>query len=159
MTDQPRTWSIDAAAAELGRDRRTVAAACRELEPAEIVGGKRRFHLAAIVEALGARAALRGPSPALEAAQARKLAAEAELAEMRLARARAAVVPVADFAPIWEETRSAIRARLLAIPGAVAPAVAAETREGQCAALLREAIHGALADLAAAPVEEIEGAN
>ena len=52
----------------------------------------------------------------LTAERIRKVAAEAQLAEMELAKARHEYVGVADVASAWSEVLSAVRGRLLSVP-------------------------------------------
>ena len=54
--------------------------------------------------------------PDLNEERARKVAAEAQLAEMELAKARREFVAVADVASAWGEVLSAVRGRLLSMP-------------------------------------------
>ena len=68
----------------------------------------------------------RATAPAdLEEAKARKLAAEAELAEYQLAQARGEFIAVADLTTRVGPMLDTFRAKLLAIPGRLAPHVVA----------------------------------
>lgn len=59
-------------------------------------------------------------------ARTRKVAAEAEIAELELAKIRNDLAIVADVVKAWEDVLSAMKAKLLAIPTKVGPALAAE---------------------------------
>lgn len=60
----------------------------------------------------------------IDVARQRKTAAEAELAEIELAKARADVVGIEDVAKQWDTILTGVRTRLLAMPTKVAPMVA-----------------------------------
>ena len=72
----------------------------------------------------------------LTAERTRKLAAEAQLAEMELAKARHEYVAVADVAGAWSEVLSAVRGRLLSMPTTLATIVANENEVARCQAII-----------------------
>jgi hypothetical protein len=143
MAMVPQGWSISAIAVELGRDRRTVAAACAQVEPC---GSDRRgklYRLADVVPML-----VSGGKPAdVEEAKARKLAAEAELAEITLAKARRELVAIDAVAQAVGDEYAAVRAKLLSLPTKLAPLVAIEEREAACRDLIERGITEALNEL------------
>ena len=59
----------------------------------------------------------------INVARQRKTAAEAELAEIELAKARADVLGIEDVAKQWDAILTGVRTRLLAMPTKVAPMV------------------------------------
>ena len=59
-------------------------------------------------------------------ARTRKVAAEAEIAELELAKIRNDLALVADVVKAWEDVLAAMKAKLLAIPAKVGPALASE---------------------------------
>ena len=59
-------------------------------------------------------------------ARTRKVSAEAEIAELELAKIRNDLAIVADVVKAWDEVLSALKAKLLAIPTKVGPALSAE---------------------------------
>ena len=83
----------------------------------------------------------------LTAERTRKLAAEAQLAEMELAKARHEFVAVADVASAWGEVLSAVRGRLLSMPTTLATIVANENEVARCQAIVETQIHEALTEL------------
>ena len=83
----------------------------------------------------------------LTAERTRKLAAEAQLAEMELAKARHEYVAVADVASAWSEVLSAVRARLLSMPTTLATIVANENEVARCQAIIETHVHEALTEL------------
>ena len=84
---------------------------------------------------------------ALTAERTRKLAAEAQLAEMELAKARHEYVAVADVASAWGEVLSAVRSRLLSMPTTLATIVANENEVARCQAIIETHVHEALTEL------------
>jgi phage terminase Nu1 subunit (DNA packaging protein) len=83
----------------------------------------------------------------LEEARRRKLAAEAELAEIEAAKQRGDVVPVEDVAKVVADQLTACRARLLSIPTKLAPVLISSTDLVECRALLEAAVDEALHEL------------
>ncbi len=83
----------------------------------------------------------------LTAERTRKLAAEAQLAEMELAKARHEYVGVADVAGAWSEVLSAVRGRLLSMPTTLATIVANENEVARCHAIIETHVHEALTEL------------
>ena len=83
----------------------------------------------------------------LTAERTRKLAAEAQLAEMELAKARHEYVGVADVAGAWSEVLSAVRGRLLSMPTTLATIVANENEVARCQAIIETHVHEALTEL------------
>jgi phage terminase Nu1 subunit (DNA packaging protein) len=88
---------------------------------------------------------------AAEQARRRRLAALAKTAEFDLAVKRGRYLPVSDIVRTWTNICAAIRARVLAIPRAVAERVVVEARTGPAAvdALLTAEVRDALRELAA----------
>ena len=87
--------------------------------------------------------------PDLNEERARKVAAEAQLAEMELAKARREFVAVADVASAWGEVLSAVRGRLLSMPTTLATIVANENEVARCQAIVENQVHEALTELSA----------
>ena len=83
----------------------------------------------------------------LTAERTRKLAAEAQLAEMELAKARHEYVGVADVSSAWSEVLSAVRGRLLSMPTTLATIVANENEVARCQAIIETHVHEALTEL------------
>ena len=83
----------------------------------------------------------------LTAERTSKLAAEAQLAEMDLAKARHEYVSVADVASAWSEVLSAVRGRLLSMPTTLATIVANENEVARCQAIIETHVHEALTEL------------
>lgn len=83
----------------------------------------------------------------LDEARTRKLSAEAELAEIELAKAKGDLVPAALVITAWEEVLRAMKAKLLAIPSKAAPVLAAEDNPGEVQKLLDIEIEEALNEL------------
>jgi len=75
------------------------------------------------------------------------MAAEAQLAEMELAKARHEYVSVADVAGAWGEVLSAVRGRLLSMPTTLATIVANENEVARCQEIIERHAHEALTEL------------
>ena len=95
----------------------------------------------------------------IDVARQRKTAAEAELAEIELAKARADVVSINDVALQWDAVLGACRTRLLGVPTKVAPMVAVETDQSLVKDTLEDAIYTALGELAADWVSDEPGGD
>lgn len=143
MAMTPQGWSISALAVELGKDRRSIAAACADLEPCARSGKADLYRMADVIAALGA-----GIKPkSFDDAKTRKMAADAELAELELQRQRGEIVPIKEVVATVSAEYAATRAKLLAIPTKLAPRIALETEEAACRALLTREITEALNEL------------
>ena len=84
----------------------------------------------------------------LEKSRRRKLAAEAELAELELAKAREAVISVEIHGKVVGNICDIIRTKLLSVPSKIAPAVALETDQGICKNIIDDEVRGSLTELA-----------
>jgi len=85
----------------------------------------------------------------IDVARQRKTAAEAEMAEIELARARADVVAIDDVQKQWDAILSGVRTRMLAVPTKVAPMVAVESDQSLVKEMIADGVHTALGELAA----------
>ena len=83
----------------------------------------------------------------LDEARTRKLTAEAELAEIELAKAKGDLVPTEMVIKAWIDVLSAMKAKLLAIPSKAAPVLAAEDNPGEVQKLLDSELEEALNEL------------
>lgn len=83
----------------------------------------------------------------LEEAKRRKLAAEAELAEIEAAAKRGELVPIDTVARVISDQFTACRARLLSIPTKLAPVLISSTDIVECRTLLEAAVDEALHEL------------
>lgn len=117
MAKKPKGWSITDLAKEFGRDRRTVAAAVATLKPIGKTGRSKLYSRDDAAPLLSGG----GAPTRFDAAKARKMEAEAELAENEVRKARAAVVIIADAVKVLAEPLMAVRAKLLALPSKLAP--------------------------------------
>jgi len=83
----------------------------------------------------------------LEEAKARKMAAEAELAELELAKARGDLITVDDAVKGAEKLFERLRARLIAVPGKEAHRFVGIKRLPQANKALRDVVDSALVEL------------
>ncbi len=144
MAMVPRGWSISALSVELDRDRRTIAAACADLTP---IGKDGRSVFYRLTDVLAKLAPAKAPADADEA-RSRKLAAEAEIAEMQRDRMRGELIDISSVENVVAEEYGAVRSKLLALPGKLAPMVAIEADEITCRDLIERGITEALDELA-----------
>lgn len=81
-------------------------------------------------------------------ARTRKVAAEAEIAELELAKVRGELALVQDVVKAWDDVLAALKAKLLAIPTKMGPILAAETDAGNIQQQLEDQIRECLYELA-----------
>ena len=80
-------------------------------------------------------------------ARTRKVNAEAEIAELELARGHGTLVIAVDVVQAWEEVLGALKGKLLSIPTKAAPVVSAEPDAAQCQHILEDLMNEALEEL------------
>jgi len=83
------------------------------------------------------------------AARARKMEADAQMAELELLQAKRKLVPAEDVAGAWTDVLAAMKAKLLAMPSVVAPVCATETDLPTIQSILENQIREALDELSA----------
>lgn len=114
-------------------------------------GNEHRFDLAAVVrwrEDEAARAATGNTEGIdLDAARLRKVAAEAALTELEVAKKRGQLVEIEAVATVVGEQFAAVRARLLSLPTKLAPLLAASTDLNEVQVLLQQGVNEALSEL------------
>lgn len=93
-------------------------------------------------------------------ARTRKVAAEAAIAELELAKVRNELALVGDVVKAWDDVLSAMKAKLLALPAKMGPILAAETDAALIQKKLEEQIRDCLDELANYdPLSDPAGAN
>jgi len=80
-------------------------------------------------------------------ARTRKVNAEAEIAELELAKLKGVLVVAEDVTTAWEDVLGAFKGKLLSIPSKAAPVVASELEAGGCQKILEDLINEALTEL------------
>jgi phage terminase Nu1 subunit (DNA packaging protein) len=80
-------------------------------------------------------------------AQTRKMAAEAEMAEIKLAKERGDAVSITDTEKAWSNIIVNFRAKMLALPQRAAPLLVGQSKERVIANMLRDEIYSALDEL------------
>jgi len=81
-------------------------------------------------------------------ARTRKLSAEAEIAELELAKIRGTLCMTEDVVKAWESVLHACKAKFLSLPTKVAPVVANESDTSKVKNVIEQAIREALTELA-----------
>jgi phage terminase Nu1 subunit (DNA packaging protein) len=104
------TLSINALAAHLGRDRRTVSAALRGVKPDGHKGRFPAWSLATAVQALAERS---GAKEALAEHRCRLIKEQADNLALRNEKIRQENVPAAEAAAVWKEWNDEVRAKFL----------------------------------------------
>lgn len=82
-----------------------------------------------------------------EEARARKVAAEAEITQLELAKVRGELVVAEDVVSAWSDTLAGLKAKLISIPSKAAPIVAAEDEAGVCQKIIEDLVREALEEL------------
>ena len=80
-------------------------------------------------------------------ARTRKLSAEAEIAELELAKIRGTLCMTEDVVKAWESVLHACKAKFLSLPTKVAPVVANESDTSKVKNVIEQAIREALSEL------------
>ena len=91
------------------------------------------------------------------AARARKMEADAQMAELELLQAKRKLVASDDVAGAWVEVLAAMKAKLLALPSICAPICATETDLPTIQSILENQIREALDELSAYQPHEHAG--
>jgi phage terminase Nu1 subunit (DNA packaging protein) len=112
------------------------------------------FDIAEVVRWREERAAQGNGTPTdyLEA-QTRKMAAEAELAEIKLAKERGDAVSIRDTEKAWSNIMVNFRAKMLTLPQRLAPILVGQSNERAIAGMLKEEIYQALDELSRMTVD------
>lgn len=93
-------------------------------------------------------------------ARTRKVAAEAAIAELELAKVRNELALVGDVVKAWDDVLSAMKAKLLALPTKMGPILAAEMDAGLIQKKLEEQLRDCLDELSNYdPLSDPTGAN
>ena len=147
-------WTINALALEFGLDRRTVGSRMSNVKPVQVSGKIKKYSLADAARALmGQTEVSSGGIVSYEEARARKLAAEAELAEMELSKERLEVLSIDVVNRINSELYGNFRAKLLALPVKASPDVFAAEDIQQAKNVLTKYIRDTLQELSDTMVE------
>lgn len=83
------------------------------------------------------------------AARARKMEADAQMAELELLKAKRELVAASDVQGAWVDVLSAMKAKLLALPTKCAPLIATETDVGIIQDIIEGQVNEALNELSA----------
>lgn len=85
--------------------------------------------------------------PDYNSARARKMEADADLAELELLQAKKELLSANDVLNSWTEVLAAMRAKMLSLPTVTAPLIANETDIGAIQHIIEKQIHEALNEL------------
>jgi len=80
-------------------------------------------------------------------ARTRKVTAEAEIAELELAKIQGSLVAADDVVKAWEDVLGALKAKLLSVPTKGAPILSTETETAVCQRVMEDLINEALEEL------------
>jgi phage terminase Nu1 subunit (DNA packaging protein) len=87
-------------------------------------------------------------TPGYDVARTRKILAEAEMAELELAKIHGQLVQTEEVCKAWEEVLRNMKAKLLGMPSKVAPTILGETSVAAIKVLLDNAVEECLNELA-----------
>lgn len=118
--------------------------------------GRNRYQLAEVFMALVEELAGGDKSAELTAARVRKVNADADRAELELAKAKGEVAPIEDMQSVWSMRCAIIRTNMLNLPERVVLQLIGETDERRFKAVMREEIRTILTDAANANIEITE---
>lgn len=80
-------------------------------------------------------------------ARTRKVNAEAEIAELELARVHGTLVLAEDVVKAWEDVLGALKGKLCSIPTKAAPVVSAESDAAVCQTIIEDLLNESLEEL------------
>ncbi len=141
MAQVRQLWTVSGLAVELDKDRRFMAQAVKNLVP--VVQGKRScYYLADVVNEMFSRDDLD-----LTAERARLASAQANKAELDVARMRCELIDADKVRDVWGVQIANARAKLLGIGHTVAPQVAVETSVPACSDIIDERVYETLGEL------------
>ena len=152
-------WTINALAVEFGLDRRTIGLRLNGVKPAEEKGKIKKYRLAEATRAIMGHVDQTGGVLSYEEARARKIAAEAELAEMELSKEKLEVLTVDAINQINSELFGNFRARLLSLPTKASPDVFAAKDVQEAKLILTQYINNTLQELSDTMVEAYDFEN
>jgi phage terminase Nu1 subunit (DNA packaging protein) len=155
MAMMQKDWTISALSVEFGMDRRTLAKRMNDVTPVRKDKKTSYYKMEDAARAIFAGASMPDVI-SWDEARARKVAAEAEMAEMELAKERGLLLPVEMVAEINENIFGVFRARMTALPAKAAPDVFSADSLTEAKTLLKQHINAALDELANSVVETYE---
>lgn len=115
--------------------------------------GRNRYQLSEVFMALVEELAGGDKSAELTAARVRKVNADADRAELELAKAKGEVAPVADMQSVWASRCVIIRQNMMQLPARVVSQLINEPDERRFKAVLRGEIEEVLRAAATADIE------
>ena len=142
-------FTMNGAATETGRDRKTITRALRGMAPDGKSGRWDAWHMTTVLAAMAGGA---GEAFDLTAERARFAAAQADDREMKNALARRDQITVGEFHLMMTSAFARVRAKLLALPSKMAPLVVGAKDAAEAQAMLKDTVHAALDELAATTV-------
>ena len=147
MPESTDRYTATRLSAELGLDNRKMWDILTRVNPVQVKG---RSKLSLLRDVIPHAAKYLGAPDVIDlnVECARKIKAEAELAEIELAKEREDLIQVDAVRQVWGELVIAAKSRLLSIPAKLAPVVAVEDAPATCKYLVEEQIIEALDELA-----------
>jgi hypothetical protein len=142
MAMSRKTWSIYAAHIELGVSRQYLGKIAADVKPAGEGSRGPTYWLKDLIAALYGRDDLNATE---EKAKLDKVKRERE--ELKLAQDRKELLPASEVEEDWSKQVMNVRARLLALPGKLAPQAAVESDPVEVEKVAKELIYEALTEL------------
>ena len=140
-------FTMNGAATETGRDRKTITRALRGVPPDGKSGRWDGWYMTTILDALTANGTMDRLDLTVERSRLTK--AQADDREMKNELARGDQITVAEFHMMVTAAFARVRSKLLALPSKLAPLVVSVKTPAEVQAMLKDAVHDALNELAA----------
>jgi hypothetical protein len=132
---------------EMGIDHRRMRQILTLVNPVETRGNRKYYLLRDVIPF--ALNYISGPDVInLNEERAKKMAAEAALAEMEVAEKRQSLIAIEEVIDSWGDIVNAVKGKLTSLPAKLAPVVAVENNPAICKGLIEEQINEALNELA-----------
>lgn len=134
-------------ASELGIDHRRMREILTLVNPIEQKGNRKWYLLRDVIP--HASKYVSGPDVInLNEERAKKMAAEAALAEMEVQQKRNALISIEEVIDSWSDIVNAVKGKLTSVPAKLAPVVAVEENPAVCKTIIEEEIYESLNELA-----------
>ena len=156
MAMTAKLWTVTGLASELGRDRRTISGALRDVPPDGKSGRFDAWYLTTAIRALSGSGDDRFD---LTAERARLAAAQAERVERQNAVEAGEFIRVASFNRMATAAFLIVRGRLLGIAPRLAPLWSAKATAAEAQEILRKEIYATLDELAATDFAKYDHSN
>lgn len=134
-------------ATEMGIDHRRMREILTLVNPIETKGNRKYYLLRDVIP--HASKWVNGPDVInLNEERAKKMAAEAALAEMEVMQKKQSLIAIEEVIDSWGDIVNAVKGKLTSLPAKLAPVVAVEDNPAICKGIIEDQINEALSELA-----------